>query len=78
MCFLVWVKLSLNDENKVLHVHINFYSIKQLSACLVYNKKGTKTFIDNVNCCLPVYMQRERRNFYIVFKKSVMVKNLTC
>lgn len=65
MCFLVWVKLSLNDENKVLHVHINFYSIKQLSACLVYNKKGTKTFIGNVNC-LPVYMQRERRNFYII------------
>lgn len=62
---------------KVLHVHINFYSIKQLSACLVYNKKGTKTFIGNVNC-LPVYMQRERRNFYIVLKKSVMVKNLTC
>lgn len=62
-------------ENKVLHVHINFYSIEQFSTCLVYNKKGTKTFIDNVNSWLPVYVQRERRNFYIVvFQKVLWLK----
>lgn len=67
-------------ENKVLHVHINFYSIKQLSTCLVYNKKGTKTFIDNVNSWLSVYVQRERKKRFLhrCFSKSVMVKNLTC
>lgn len=62
-------------ENKVLHVHINFYSIKQLSTCLVYNKREPKHLLTMWILIICICAERERRDFYIVvFQKVLWLK----